>query len=153
MILPLYDTYCIYYSKCNKKSLAKLDSLFNRAIRIINMMPRRTNVERVVRDLGLMNLSDRRFLFTMLYAFERTLCESNLDVRDLGTRLHVPERKQLKIIDTRVSFIRKMFIYKSINYWNLAHTDLHKCASKREVKNYILKNFDEVKRICRVGVG
>ena len=75
-------------------------------------MPRRTNVERVVRDLGLMNLNDGRFLFTMLYAFERTLCESNLDVRNLGTRLNVPERKQLKIIDTRVSFIRKMFIYK-----------------------------------------
>ena len=60
------------------------------------MMPRRTNVQRVVQNLGLMNLSDRQFLFTMLYAFERTLCESNLDVWDLGTRLHVPEGKQLK---------------------------------------------------------
>ena len=52
MILPIMDSYDIFYIACSKKLLQKLDVLQNRGIRICNKMRKRTNTKDAQTAMG-----------------------------------------------------------------------------------------------------
>ena len=143
----------MYYSGCNKKSLNYLQSLQNRAIRIICKMKKRTNTDNKLLELGLSKIEDIQLLAILNYGFEKSFNDGLLDTRVLPTRSHIPVRRQLCENHSTINAFRKSFIYKSTQYWNNLHNDYHNCINKNEFKCLLQVNWAEVKRKLKIGIG
>ena len=153
MIKPIFETYCMYYSVCSKKSLKYLNSLQNKAVRIICKMKNRTNTENKMLELGLIKLEDTEIMTTLTYGFTNSKCEKLLDRRLIPTRSHVESRRQIIENHSKVNTYRKSSVYRSSHYWNNLTNIYHACKSKIEFKQLLKKNLTEVKRKLKLGIG
>ena len=153
MIMPIFDTYSIYLMGCKKKSLKRLDTILNRAIRIVCRLPKRSNTDVKRQELGILEHSDRRIVQTLVYSYERSRDDKNLDNRPINTRSHGQGRKNLKRFTSNLSIIRKCYIYKAIEWWNKLDTNMHIIESKKAFKCHLKNNLSIVKEKCKIGVG
>ncbi len=118
MILPILEGYSLYYQVCTKRLKEKINVIFNRGIRVVKKLPKRSNTVLSAKELQLNNPQENRLCNFILHAYDCTKFVNLLDERQLATRAHDPVRKQLIVYDCAKNIYRKSYIYKSIHIWN-----------------------------------
>ena len=153
MILPIIECYSNYYIVCKKRLKDKLNVIFNRGIRVIKKMPKRTNISQAANDLKVLKLEERRLINLICQGYENTKIFSNLDTRNLVTRAHDENRKQLHVIESRKNIFRNCYIYRSIHIWNDLPTCFHIANSRRELVLNLNANINNLMLKYKDGIG
>lgn len=141
MILSIIDYGSIFYGSANSNHLKRLQSIQNKAISIIALLPKRTNTDYYHDELGIQFLEERRFRQLMLLAFKFCQNDTNLLVKNTVeqciTRLNDPNRKQLSIFTPTKAQCEKSFSFRLRRDWNKLPTFLHACSSRKELTNLL----------------
>ena len=153
MILPILEGYSLYYQVCTKRLKEKINVIFNRGIRVVKKLPKRSNTVLSAKELQLNNPQENRLCNFILHAYDCTKFVNLLDERQLATRANDPVRKQLIVYDCAKNIYRKSYIYKSIHIWNDLPNLYHTVTSKLELKLLIKNNIEELVNKYKEGIG
>lgn len=136
-ILTLIDYVILFYSSFNKKIQWKLQTLQNRAIRIILRLPARTNVDEQHIKLNIWHIENRHWYFLMKFMFAQTRIPGNqlIDRRPIATRAHSGLSFR---IPSRVKMLcRKSFLYVGSLCWNNLQPEVQMIQSENQFKSYL----------------
>lgn len=148
MILPVMDYSDIFYHHQNAKLVRKLQTLQNRAIRVISRLSRLTNTEDEERKLGLLPLSVRRAQHILLFAFEirnsmphlTVLFDDDRNQTKMFTRHYNPDRNQFKMFRPAKTLIQKSISYVLRSTWNALPSQIHQIDDKVTLSRYLINN-------------
>ena len=143
MILPLIDYSDIVYATGNAGNLKKLNTLQNKAIRIIGKMRKRTNTDEKRNKLKILELKKRRLIHSLQYAYKLSQIQTQRKVHGKNTRFS-KEKFILNTLPVHSDTYAKSFDYKSRVYWNNLPKSVHKLRDKKEFNCFIKRNIDQI---------
>ena len=139
MILPLFDYGDIFYDSCPNKYKNKLDTIQNKAIRIIKNLPSRENTNNAMEELKLHTLSHRRAEHILSLSFTEIKQPKNRDI-NRNTRYNAAGRHNFKMFTPHTTKIQNSITYKLRKYWNNLPTEAHNINEISAFKRYLYKN-------------
>lgn len=117
MILPLFVVGDTFYQGSTQAMRNKLQTLQNRAMRIIYHLPRLMNVDEYTEKSNLLPLIKRRKLLLIQLANWMTSKDKYRDLTTGTTRSHDPQRKRLTVPLSRKNKTKRSFLYQSSTLW------------------------------------
>lgn len=137
MIMSLYDIGDVFYCTTNKAHLCKLQTLQNRALRVIYKLGNRENTDSNHDKMGIMKLESRRKLHTIQLASWLATQEQYRDLSTLSTRAHSVGRRNLKLERINKSQYQKSFLHQAGILWNDLPTEIHCIKDQEKLKKEI----------------
>lgn len=142
-IIPFFDQGSPFYTSANKNSLKALQSLQNKALRIIYTKKKWPGTEIAHSECKLLNTDDRRTFFMLKYAHNLSYNPVNIKP-PTGRALRSSNNIILKSCVPKNTKYEKSYIYQGIRKWNSLKEDLKQIRThnsfKTRVKTELLLN-------------
>lgn len=125
--------------------LNKLQTLQNRAVRIVYTLPRRSNTDSYAKKCHLLPLLKRRKLHLIQLASWMAMTEQYRDLRPGSTRSCDQGKKKLKVIFPRRNKIKRSFLYQGSVIWNDLPSECHCLTDPSKLKQEAIRYLGSVK--------
>lgn len=137
MILPLIDVGDFFYNSAGSKYKSKLQTLQNRALRVIYKMERRTTTDQAHNDMEMLKLQERRCLHLLQIAKWMAENPNNRDTRNLSTRAHATGRKNIRMCKPNSQRYLQSYHYKASGLRNSLLTVAHNIRESDKFKKIV----------------
>lgn len=134
MILHLFDVGDVFYHGATQTMLNKIESLQNRAIRVVAKMPRISSVQEELKKRKLLSLERRRKLHLAQLARWMSSKDKFKDHTMGITRSHAQDKVKLKVIYPTKNKVQRSFIYQATTLWNNLPAHLHGVKKAEDFK-------------------
>lgn len=145
-ILPLIDVGDQFYDCTPKSYLSRLQSLQNRALRIIYRLGPRENTSAYQEKMNLLQLEDRRSLRILQLMDWLVDQPGNRDDKILHTRSHENGKRPIKLMCPKKETYKRSFVYKGGRLWNTLPVTAHTCRKPIELKRRLIENMQVWKK-------
>ena len=140
MILPVIDYGDTLYSVTNKTLMDQLQAAFDRALKTAYFMDEdKRDVDKLRGKAKVNLLIDRREMHLNSAAFTLSLCNDNIDDRDIRTRAH--DGRMLKIIWPRDPLYRRSLEFRLPDTWNNLDIETRNITTVSEFQAWNKKLF------------